>query len=407
MKLAIISHTEHYFDKQGGITGWGATVREINYLTQLFEKIYHIAPLHPEMAPSSAIPYATNEELGIKEGESGLSNVNIIKNSEGSIAKFTINNKLDFVPLHVTGGERLADKINVLLKAPSNLLTVSKILDKVDVFQFRAPAGIGVYMIPWLKLTSKPGWFKYAGNWVHENPPLGYRVQRFLLTRFSGNVVTINGRWPGQRNHCLTFENPCLSDEEIVSGKKNLDEKGYDGKLEFAFVGRLEDAKGVGRILEAFSRLKDFSRIGTVHFVGDGPKREEYAHKAQEIPVDFVFHGFLSREKVGLLLGKCHVFLLPSESEGFPKVVAEAANYGCVPLVSDVSSVGQYIRTGDNGFVFSHKNLSGDALYEQLKNLLEYGSLKDVAVRANQISEKFSFSHYLERIKNDVLPVLK
>ena len=40
MKLAIISHTEHFTDENGNLVGWGPTIREINYLAKHFEYIY-------------------------------------------------------------------------------------------------------------------------------------------------------------------------------------------------------------------------------------------------------------------------------------------------------------------------------------------------------------------------------
>ena len=115
MKLAIISHTEHYL-KDGNIVGWGPTVAEVNHLSSMFEEIWHIAVFHEKEAPSSALPYETN--------------------------------RIHFVPLKASGGPRLNDKLGVLFKAPSVLSTVSRILKKVDYWQFRAPTGIGVYLIP-------------------------------------------------------------------------------------------------------------------------------------------------------------------------------------------------------------------------------------------------------------------
>jgi hypothetical protein len=57
MKLVIISHTEHYISSDGAVVGWGPTVREIDHLTQLFDIVYHCAPLYKGQAPQSALPY--------------------------------------------------------------------------------------------------------------------------------------------------------------------------------------------------------------------------------------------------------------------------------------------------------------------------------------------------------------
>ena len=45
--------------------------------------------------------------------------------------------------------------------------------------------------------------------------------------------------------------------------------------------------------------------------------------------------------------------VLPSYSEGFPKVIAEAMNFGCIPIVSDISCIRQYIINGKNGFLIN------------------------------------------------------
>src|SRR5690606_41847313 len=59
----------------------------------------------------------------------------------------------------------------------------------------------------------KKGWYKYAGNWNQKKPPLGYALQRWML-KHQKRKVTINGSWPKQPKHCITFENPCLTEKE-------------------------------------------------------------------------------------------------------------------------------------------------------------------------------------------------
>jgi len=121
MKLAIISHTPHYL-KAGRIVGWGATVREVNHLTKLFDEIYHIAPLHNEPAPDSSLEYDSD--------------------------------KITFVPLKSYGGETLMQKFSIITTATQNLNTISPILEKVDWVQFRAPTAMGLYVLPYLSTNT-------------------------------------------------------------------------------------------------------------------------------------------------------------------------------------------------------------------------------------------------------------
>jgi len=369
LRLAIISHTEHFL-RDGQVVGWSPTVTEINHLANDFDEIWHLAVLHQEAAPPSALPYTSE--------------------------------RIHFVPLRPFGGPRIFDKLGTLWQAPEVIRKVREVLRKVDVWQFRAPTGIGVFLIPWLSLFNRqPGWFKYAGNWAQENPPLGYRVQRFWLQYLQQRKVTINGRWPNQPAHCLSFENPCLTEEDRSRGLKVTAGKSYTAPYRLCFVGRLETAKGVGRILEALQGFPHPDLIEMVHFVGDGPERHRFEQLAQDAKVPVKFHGFLPREKVFDLYKECHFFLLPSVSEGFPKVLAEAANFGCIPLVSDVSSIPHYIHEGQNGFLWKREE-DFKASFNRLFHFSQ-DQLKTMALEGYQLGALFTFERYGQRIKKEIL----
>ncbi|SHI37375.1 Glycosyltransferase involved in cell wall bisynthesis [Mesonia phycicola] len=371
MKLAIISHTEHYKTKDGEIVGWGPTITEINHLVSRFDKIYHVAFFHDEEAPPSSISY----------------------NSE----------KIEFIALPPSGGKTIKEKLTVVTNLPKTLKIIKEVLNKVDAFQFRAPVGIGVYLIPYLtQRVTKTGWFKYAGNWSQENPPLGYKLQRkFLINQH--RKVTINGKWPNQPAHCLTFENPCLTLEERKEGIQIIDSKNYQPKYTFCFVGRLEDEKGVQRIIDAFSTVDNHKFVNHIHFIGNGEKIEAYKEQVNQHKIPATFHGFLSRTEVFNIYKKASFLLLPSTaSEGFPKVIAEAMNYGCIPIVSNVSSIGQYINT-ENGFIVNPT--TSVKLISILKELEEINHeiLKEKAIKAYQVSESFTFENYNHRICTEIL----
>ena len=373
MKLAIISHTEHYRNEEGDIVGWGPTITEINHLLDRFEEIHHVAFFHEVIPPPSSIAYQSD--------------------------------RVKFVALPPSGGRSLREKFTVISNLPKTLSVVNNVLKKVDAFQFRAPVGIGVYLIPYLTYAvKKKGWFKYAGNWAQENPPLGYAIQRNLLKNQS-RKVTINGNWPDQPNHCLTFENPCLTLKEREEGVKVIEQKKYAPKFTFCFVGRLEDAKGVQRIIDAFSALENIQEfVEKVHLIGNGEKRAVYEKLVKERDLPMQFHGFLNRTEVFKIFKKAQFLLLPSTaSEGFPKVIAEAMNYGCLPIVSNVSSIGQYINV-NNGFIV--KPTTAQKLTDILEDIVQEKKekhLKEKAIKAYKVAKNFTFEHYNFRIWHEVL----
>ncbi|MDW5290733.1 glycosyltransferase [Formosa sp. PL04] len=374
MKLAIISHTEHYTNSDGQIVGWGPTISELNHLLDVFDTIYHVAMYHDIEAPPSALPY--------------------------------VSDRIIFVPLPALGGQTLGAKLQLLWKSPKVIQIIHTTLKQVDYFQFRGPTGIGVYVIPFLTLCiHTPGWFKYAGNWNQDKPPIGYRLQRWMLKKQS-RTVTINGSWKHQPEHCLTFENPCLTDAELIEGAKLGSQKVISGELTCCFVGRLEKPKGVERLIKGISGLKavEKQRIKAVHLVGDGPDKAYFKTLAEASGVHFVFHGFLSRADVFNIYKKSQVFLMPTTaSEGFPKVIAEAMNYGCIPVVSDISSIGQYIINLQTGICLEAVTPLG--VQSAMRALLKMTDAEFNKQLVNQrtLVGTFSFNYYNHRIESEII----
>ena len=139
-----------------------------------------------------------------------------------------------------------------------------------------------------------------------------------------------------------------------------------------------------------------------VVIVGDGAERSVLARLAQELTIPVIFKGFLERESVSAIYAESHLIILPSNTEGFPKVIAEAAAYGCVSIVSDISSIGQYIRHRENGMLLKQNTPA-----EIADCILFAGAQRDVLRKmagcARLLAADFTFEHYNERIRNEIV----
>ncbi len=302
-----------------------------------------------------------------------------------------------------SGGDSFLKKIGVLLQSPVMTWEILKRLRGKRVIHTRAPSSpafIGAILS--FFFSKKIWWHKYAGNWGEVKPPFFYGLQRWWLSKAVWSKVTINGRWPGQPAHCLSFENPCVDEDERQEGIKALNKKCYEGALKVCFVGHLSEAKGADMLLEALIQYKG-ARIESLHLIGDGPLRQQWQQKMEFLPFEVHLHGYLARVQVGQIMAQCHLIILPSKSEGFPKVIAEGANYGCIPVVSDISSIGQYIRHGENGFLLSPDRLEQGKLAEDLEHILKMRNLKPIALAAHSMAAAFTFEHYLDKIKQEIL----
>ena len=371
MKLAIISHTPH-FKNNGTILGWGPTVREINYLRNIFDKIYHIAPLYEGHPSESYIEY--------------------------------LNEDIKFVPIKPSGGSTLKNKINIFLTFPSNLSIIHKICKKIDWIQFRSPTNLGLYVLPYLKLFNKKKyWVKYAGNWKQINPPVSYFLQRYWLNNVLKNsIVTINGKWLKQKSHILPFENPCFSEQELFEANKIKKTKKFSKKVNICFVGALERGKGIYILIDALKLSKQYSSIRKIYFVGDGNEKQKIkllAKKKSSFLIDI--KGPLSRKKLNEVYSKCQIIILPSKSEGFPKVIAEAISFGCVPIVTDVGGVCHYINK-TNGVILKERSPL------EIKNAIDFLindriRFKKLAEESLKTAKLFTFENYNKRIKKYIL----
>jgi len=98
-----------------------------------------------------------------------------------------------------------------------------------------------------------------------------------------------------------------------------------------------------------------------------------------------------------------HVLLLPSKSEGFPKVIAEAMAFGCIPIVSDVSSIGQYIQHEKLGYLLMP--ITANEILKQLQKVLKLTDKDYYEILKSQklILKRFTYSYYNDRIKSEIL----
>jgi glycosyltransferase involved in cell wall biosynthesis len=312
---------------------------------------------------------------------------------------------IEFVGLPPSGGSTLGSKLGILFTFPKVLGTIRKYLKLSDAFQLRTPFGMGVLLIPYLTLfCKKKGWYKYAGNWSQQDPPPGYRLQRWWL-KHQSRTVTINGKWPDQPPQCLSFENPCLTKKDRGEGQAHIDQRHYQKPFNLLFVGRLEDQKGVQRIIDTLADASLQGIVDCIHLVGDGGKRAQYEAQCKSLEVRATFYGFLSREEVFALYRKCDFLLLPTTaSEGFPKVLAEAMNFGCIPVVSDISSIGQYISPS-NGFVLADSKTASLRSTLQLIEKTAAAVLLKLAKNGHQTAGLFTYDRYNERLKQEVLKI--
>lgn len=371
-RLLIVSHTPHYL-RNGQTVGWGATVREIDHLSTLFHSVVHVAPLHDGSADESALPYESP--------------------------------RVRLVPVAPAGGATWTSKLGLFLQLRRYWNTIRRELKYADVVHVRCPANISMVALAVLATSngSRRPWFKYAGNWRPDGPePLSYRLQRWWIAkRWHSGLVTVNGSWPEQPPHVITFFNPCLTEAELQTGSEAAAGKILEPPVRLLFVGRVDEAKGAGRLIEIGRRLMEVGVDCTLDLVGDGPNRAVFESTARAAGIEhrIRFHGWLPRASLESFYRQAHFLVLPSRTEGWPKVLSEGMAYGVVPIASQVGAIPQTLAQFGIGCCLHSHDVAGFS-----QDIVGYCSAPERWQRESQAAvraaQNFSYANYLAAVRS-------
>lgn len=118
---------------------------------------------------------------------------------------------------------------------------------------------------------------------------------------------------------------------------------------EVLFLGNDFKRKGVVDYLHI---AKQFPTL-TFHLIGRGDGFTSSEIKSL-LPENVKWHGMLSHDSMIKVVYSCQLHILPSHSEGFPKVIIEMAAAGLPTLTYADYGANEWIQHGKNGFVVEH-----------------------------------------------------
>ncbi len=165
--------------------------------------------------------------------------------------------------------------------------------------------------------------------------------------------------------------------------------------LDIATIGRLEIQKGHTYLLDALSKLKNFS--WSLHIFGDGAERVHLQNKAKALGIDkYITWGGVV-ENVPERLNEIGVIVQPSLWEGLSLVVMEAMAAGRVVVGSNAAAA-ELIDDAKTGYVVPSKDSA--ALAEKLRYIFEHPTeAVQVGEEARRYAEQhFSFNEHVKQI---------
>jgi len=294
----------------------------------------------------------------------------------------------------------LKNTLLALLYSFFNCYLIFKSMLWADHIHLRCPGNIGLMgCILQIFFPHKTKTAKYAGNWdLKAKQPLSYRVQKWILrnTFLTKNMqVLVYGEWENSTKNIKPFFTASYFEKDkTVTLPRDL-----KGKITFTFVGTLAIGKQPMYAVQLVEVLfkKGFDVQLSVY--GQGSERQKIENYINENQLESVIFlkGNQDQETIKKAFGESHFVVLPSLSEGWPKVIAEGMFWGCLPLASKVSCLPNMLDNGKRGLLLTLELKQDVVMIESILNNPD--DYKEKALHAIEWSRQFTLDVFESEIK--------
>jgi glycosyltransferase involved in cell wall biosynthesis len=366
MKFAVITHVPH-IPFENTFQGYSAYVREMNLWANKVDELLLVAPISKDQPTAIHLPY-----------------------KHKSIRFFKIPS-MAFISI--------GSSVKTLCSLPIIFYKIVKAMKAADHIHLRCPGTIGLMgCFVQLLFPGKPKTAKYAGNWdPTAKQPLSYRLQKRILsnTSITKNMnVLVYGDWKGQTKNIVPFFTATYPAKKA----RGIVDRTFNEPLRAMFVGALAPGK---RPLYAIQLIAGLQKIGvdiTLDIYGEGVERNAIERSIEEQALEnyVTLHGNQTSQVIEDAYKESHFMILPSKSEGWPKVVAESMFWGCIPIATSVSCVPWMLDQSTRGIIATLK-LEDDIA--TIKKIINEDILKDMSRAAQGWSQQYTIDDFEEAIQ--------
>jgi glycosyltransferase involved in cell wall biosynthesis len=212
----------------------------------------------------------------------------------------------------------------------------------------------------------------------YDKMPVAFRWVIRRVLRSSDVLIALSSQWQNDLYRICqhpdirvlynptVLKNPVFNEPDIAKIAEGC-HAGDGGQVNFLFMGRLGQRKGVYDIIKSAQHLQGHNI--KIDLYGDGEVeaiRQQIlaAGVADKITV----HGWIDGSRKDETFRQANVLLLPSYHEGLPISVLEALAYGLPVLATDVGGIAEAVEDGVNGY------------------LIEPGACETLATRMDQLA---------------------
>ncbi len=375
MKFLIITHVDHiYSDNQ--YFAYAPYVREMNIWLKHVGEVVIVAPLSKGKNISAI-------DLSYK------------------------HHNLHFVSVPSFHFNRFLSLIKSLFVLPVIMFTIYRAMCQASHIHLRCPGNMGLLgAIIQIAFPNTPKTAKYAGNWDPKSKqPLSYRIQKWILssTYLTKNMrVLVYGEWKGSSENIKPFFTATYSEKDKIDLDNLLVNRLallQQSEVRLLFVGTLSKGKQPLYTIRLAEQLNQLGYAVRLYLYGEGVQRNQLeAYILEKGLLNNVFlQGNQTADTIKIAYKDSHFLILPSQSEGWPKVVAEAMFWGCVPIATPVSCIPTMLNQGQRGLLLT-MDIKSDI--QQLRNIIDQKTAyQSKATHAAIWSRQYTMDYFEEEIR--------
>ena len=371
MTFAIITHVPHILE-QNYYFAYAPYVLEMNVWAKYADKLLIVAPKSDALKTPIVISYE--------------------------------HENIDFIAIESFNVLNVTAVVQSILRIPKIGWQIFSAMQKADHIHLRCPGNIGLIgSLVQILFPHKPKTAKYAGNWdPNAKQPLSYNIQKWILsnTLLTKNIkVLVYGEWENSSKNIKPFFTASYFEKDKI----NVAPRELLGKIKFLLVGTLSPGKRPLYAIQLIEKLKALHFDVQLSILGEGKERKNLENYILEHKLnEFIFlKGNQNQEEIKKAYQENHFVVLPSKSEGWPKVIAEGMFWGCLPIATKVSCVPSMLDKGNRGLLLE-MDLEKDCqlIQQQLIDTISY---------QNKVEKAMSWSrnYTLDVFENEIKMVLK
>ena len=256
------------------------------------------------------------------------------------------------------------------------------------------------------KKSKKIGWFHSDITYPKLQP-----VVPLILKQIPQFDYFIWGSQQAKDIFLETYPNTKLPENQVILNaipinelKEKANEFQPDFKTQkpvFVTVGRLHTRKGHHKLMDAHAQLLKDGFPHTIVVIGDGEEKENLENQANNLNVQSSFQLLGSLLNPYPYVKNADFFILPSESEGWPLIIAETLILQKPIISTNVGGIPEMIEHKKNGYLIDYET---NEMYDAMKEFMtNHYLIKEIRENLKNAEQQFDNRKIFDAVENIIL----